>query len=79
MHPIKEQRVEEPVQEVVVKYLHCAEVVVHHRSKWQDMIPPSGYPNSRERHQRILKSTCLSVRRFEKRSISQMRIQNLRS
>jgi hypothetical protein len=40
VHPNKEQQLEEPVQEVVVKYLHHVEVVVHHSSRWQDMIPP---------------------------------------
>jgi hypothetical protein len=45
VHPNKEKQLEEPVQEVVVKYLHCVEVVVHHSSRWQDMIPPLGYQN----------------------------------
>jgi hypothetical protein len=45
VHLNKEKQLEEPVQEVVVKYLHHAEVVVHHSSRWQDMIPPLGYQN----------------------------------
>jgi hypothetical protein len=50
VHLHKEQQLGEPVQEAVVKYLHHAEVVVQH-SGWQDMIPPSGYQNSKEKHQ----------------------------
>jgi hypothetical protein len=49
IHPNKEQQLEEPVQEVPVKYLHCAEVVVQHSSRWQDMIPRLGYHNFGER------------------------------
>jgi hypothetical protein len=50
MHPNREQQLEEPVREPTVKYIHHAEVVVQHSSKWQDMIPQSGYQNFRERH-----------------------------
>jgi hypothetical protein len=39
MDPIKENQLGEQVQEVIVNYLHCVEVVVQHNSKWQDMIP----------------------------------------
>jgi hypothetical protein len=35
-HPIKEHRLGEPVQEVTINYLHHAEAVVQHSSKWQD-------------------------------------------
>jgi hypothetical protein len=33
VHLRKEQQLEEPVHETLVKYIHCAEVVVQ-RSKW---------------------------------------------
>ena len=36
----------EPVQEELVKDIHHIEIVVHHLG-WKDMIPPSGYQNSR--------------------------------
>jgi hypothetical protein len=65
-HPIKEHQLGEPVQEVTVNYLHHVEVVVQHSSKWQDMIPRSDYQNFGERHQRTLKSTYSSVRRYGK-------------
>ena len=48
--PVKEHQMGEPVQEVLVKYLHHVEVVVQHNLKWQDMIPRLGYHNFGERH-----------------------------
>jgi hypothetical protein len=62
IHLHREQQLEEPIQEELVKYIHHAEVVVHH-SRWRDMIPPSGYQNSKEKHRRTRRSTYLSVRR----------------
>jgi hypothetical protein len=59
---------EKPVQEVAVKCLHCAKVVIHHRSRWQDMIPPLGYKNLGERHLRTLKIICSSTRRYGKKN-----------
>jgi hypothetical protein len=38
-NPSKEKQLEEMVQELTVKYLHCAEVIVQHCLKWQDMTP----------------------------------------
>jgi hypothetical protein len=54
---------------ILVKDIHHPEVVVHHAG-WQDMIPPSGYQNSREMHLRTLRSTCSSVKRSGKQSRS---------
>jgi hypothetical protein len=54
VHLHKEQQLGEPVEEELVNYLHRMEVVVQH-SGWQDMIPPSGYQNSKERHRRTRK------------------------
>jgi hypothetical protein len=79
VHLNNEQELEEPVQEVVVKYLHHTKVLVHHNSTWQDMIPPSGYQNLGEKHQRIPKRTYSSMRRSGKQIILQMRIKKLRS
>ena len=62
----------ELVQEALVKYLHCAEVVVQH-SGWKDMSPPSGYQNSKEKCGRTRRSTYLSVKRFREKNISLMR------
>jgi hypothetical protein len=56
VHLHKEKQLGESVHEALVKDLHCAEVVVQH-SRWKDMIPPSGYKNSRERRWRTLRST----------------------
>jgi hypothetical protein len=58
---------EETFRDVVVNYKHRAEVVVHYRSRWQYMIPPSGYHNLGERHQRISKITYSSMRRYGKK------------
>jgi hypothetical protein len=66
---------EEPVQAALVKYLHRAEVVVQH-SEWQDMILPSGYQNSKEKHQRTHKNICSYVRRFGMKNRSQSKILN---
>jgi hypothetical protein len=46
----REKKMGEIVQESLVKDLHHVEVVVQHSLQWQDMIPPSTYWNSRERH-----------------------------
>jgi hypothetical protein len=75
VHLHKEQQLEEPVQAVLVKYLHRVEVVVQ-RSEWQDMIPPSGYHNLKEKHWRTQKNICSYVKRFGKKNISQMKILN---
>jgi hypothetical protein len=48
------------------RYLHHAEVVLHHSSRWKDMIPPLGYHSFGERHLRNLQSIYLSVRRSGK-------------
>jgi hypothetical protein len=66
VHPNKEKQLEEPVQEVAVKYLHRVEVLFQHSSRWKDMIPLSVYQNFRERHIRTLKITFSSMRRYGK-------------
>jgi hypothetical protein len=69
MDPIKKNQMGEPLQEVTFKYLHHAEAVVRHNSKWQDMIPQSDCQNFEERHPRTLKNTYSSVRRYGKQQI----------
>jgi hypothetical protein len=58
-------------------YLHRVEVVVQ-RSKWQDMIPPLGYHNFKEKQQKILRNICSFVQRSGKQNKSLMNIPNLR-
>jgi hypothetical protein len=65
VHLNKEKKLGEPVKEELVKYLHHVEAVVQN-SGWQDMIPPLGYQNSKDRHRRTQRSTCLSVKIFGK-------------
>ena len=74
----KEKKLGEPVQEALVKYLHHAEVVVQ-SLEWKDTIPPSGYPNLKEKHQKTRRNICSSVRIFGKQNISQTKILNWHS
>ena len=44
-----ETQAEVEVHQVVVKYLHCVEVVVQKNSQWKDNIQPLGYHSSDEK------------------------------
>jgi hypothetical protein len=55
------------VQQVAVKSLHHAEVVVQQISQWQDKIQLSGYHSSEGMGQMIQKNICSSVRRYGKK------------
>jgi hypothetical protein len=61
VHLHKEQQLGDPVQEILFKDLHRAEVVVRHSFQWKDMIPPFGYQNLEERQQKTLRNTYLFV------------------